>query len=47
VILDVDRRPMITAEEVSRLLTDGRSPVHRMRVYGRSGIRFVTIGKSG
>ena len=47
VILDVDRRPVIAAEEVSRLLADGRSTVHLMRVYGRSGIRFVTIGKSG
>jgi serine protease Do len=44
VILDVDRRPVTSADEASRLLGNGRSPMHLMRVYGRSGIRFVTIG---
>ena len=47
VILDVDRRPVISAEEASRVLGDDRSPAHLLRVYGRSGIRFVTMGKSG
>jgi serine protease Do len=47
VILDVDRRPVISAEEASRVLGDDRSPAHLLRVYGRSGIRFVTMGRSG
>ena len=47
VILDVDRRPVTSADEASRLLGDGRSATHLVRVYGRSGIRFVIIGRSG
>jgi serine protease Do len=47
VILDVDRRPVATADEASRLLGDGRSAGHLLRVYGRSGVRFATIGRTG
>jgi serine protease Do len=47
VILDVDRRPVTSADEASRVLGDGRSAAHLLRVYGRSGVRFVTIGRIG
>ena len=47
VILDVDRRPVTSADEASRVLGDGRSAAHLLRVYGRSGVRFVTIGRTG
>jgi serine protease Do len=47
VILDVDRRPVTSADEASRLLGDSRSAAHLLRVYGRSGVRFVTIGRTG
>jgi serine protease Do len=47
VILDVDRRPVTSADEASRLLGDGRRGAHLLRVYGRSGVRFVTIGRTG
>ena len=47
VILDVDRRPVTSADEASKLLGDSRSAAHLLRVYGRSGVRFVTIGRSG
>jgi serine protease Do len=47
VIIDVDRRPVTSADEASRLLADGRSAAHLLRVYGRSGVRFVTIGRTG
>jgi Do/DeqQ family serine protease len=47
VIIDVDRRPVTSADEASRLLADGRSAPHLLRVYGRSGVRFVTIGRTG
>jgi serine protease Do len=47
VILDVDRRPVTSADEASRLLGDSRSAAHLLRVYGRTGVRFVTIGRTG
>ena len=47
VILDVDRRPVTSADEASRLLGHGRSMAHLLRVFGRSGVRFVTIGTTG
>jgi serine protease Do len=47
VILDVDRRPVTTADEASRFVGDGRGGAHLLRVYGRSGVRFVTIGRTG
>jgi serine protease Do len=47
VILDVDRRPVATADDTSRLLGDGRGGAHLLRVYGRSGVRFVMIGRTG
>jgi len=47
VILDVDRRPVTSAGDASRLLADGRSAAHLLRVYGRSGVRFVAIGRTG
>jgi serine protease Do len=47
VIVDVDRRPVTSAEEASRLLGDGKSAAHLLRVYGRSGVRFATIGRTG
>ncbi|HVV51081.1 MAG TPA: trypsin-like peptidase domain-containing protein [Polyangia bacterium] len=47
VILDVDRRPVASADEATRLLGDGRNAAHLVRVYGRSGVRFVTIGRTG
>ena len=47
VILDIDRRPVASAGEASRLLGDGRSATHLVRVFGRSGVRFVTIGRTG
>ena len=47
VILDVDRRPVTSADDASRLLGDGRIAGHLLRVWGRSGVRFVTIAKSG
>jgi serine protease Do len=47
VILDVDRRPVTSAGDASRLLGDGRSAAHLLRVHGRSGVRFVTIGRTG
>jgi len=43
VIIDVDRRLVTSADEASQLLADGRSAAHLLRVYGRSGVRFVTI----
>src|SRR6185436_2576896 len=43
VIIDVDRRLVTSADEASQLLADGRSAAHLLRVYGRSGGRFVTI----
>jgi serine protease Do len=47
VILDVDRRPVGSADDVSRLLGDGRSGAHLLRVYGRFGVRFVMVGGHG
>ena len=47
VILDVDRRPVTSADEASRFLGAGPSAAHLLRVYGRSGVRFVTIGRTG
>jgi len=39
--------PVTSADEASRFLADGRSAAHLLRVYGRSGVRFVTIGRTG
>jgi serine protease Do len=47
VILDVDRRPVASADDASRLLGDGESGAHLLRVYGRFGVRFVMIGGRG
>jgi S1-C subfamily serine protease len=47
VILDVERRPVASADDASRLLGDGRSGAHLLRVYGRFGVRFVMIGGRG
>ena len=41
VILDVDRRPVVSAEDASR--TVGGGMAHLLRVYDRAGIRFVTL----
>ena len=46
VILDVDRRPVISANDVSRAI-DGRNGAHLLRVYGRSGVRFAMVAGSG
>jgi len=43
VILDMDRRPVTSADDVSRLLANGGGGAHLLRVHGRSGIRFVAI----
>ncbi len=45
VILDVDRRPVSSADDATRLLDGGRAGGHLVRVYGRSGIRFVMVGR--
>ena len=47
VILDVDRRPVSSADDATRLFSDGRAGGHLLRVYGRSGIRFVMVGRTG
>jgi S1-C subfamily serine protease len=47
VILDVDRRPVASADDAPRLLGDGRSGTHLLHVYGRFGVRFVMIGGRG
>ena len=41
VILDVDRRPVASAEDASR--TIGGAMPHLLRVFDRAGIRFVTV----
>ncbi len=41
VILDVDRRPVVSAEDASRIVGGGMA--HLLRVYDRAGIRFVTL----
>jgi Do/DeqQ family serine protease len=46
VILDVDRRPVTSADQASSLLGD-RSAAHLVRVYGHSGVRFAMIGRTG
>ena len=43
VILDVDRHPVTSADEASRLLANGHGGAHLVRVQGRSGVRFVAI----
>jgi serine protease Do len=47
VILDVDRQPVNSAADASRLLGDGRAGAHLLRVYGRFGVRFVMVGGRG
>jgi Do/DeqQ family serine protease len=46
VILDVDRRPVSSVDEATGLLGAG-GPGHLLRVYGRSGIRFVMVATNG
>jgi serine protease Do len=41
VILDVDHRPVVSAEDASR--TIGGAMPHLLRVFDRGGIRFVTV----
>jgi serine protease Do len=45
VILDVDRRPVVSAEDASR--TIGGAMPHLLRVFDRAGIRFVTVQGGG
>jgi serine protease Do len=45
VILDVDRRPVASAEDASR--TIGGAMPHLLRVFDRAGIRFVTLQGAG
>ncbi len=45
VILDVDHRPVVTAEDASRIVGGGMA--HLLRVYDRAGIRFVTVQGAG
>jgi serine protease Do len=47
VILDIDRRPVGTADEASRRLAERGPPAHLLRVYGRSGVRFVSVARAG
>jgi serine protease Do len=46
VILDVDRRPVGSADEASRLLAQRGPGAHLLRVHGRSGVRFVSVARS-
>ena len=45
VILDVDHRPVVSAEDVSRTISGAMA--HLLRVYDRAGIRFVTVQGAG
>jgi serine protease Do len=45
VILDVDRRPVVSAEEASRII--GGAMAHLLRVYDRAGVRFVIVQGAG
>jgi len=45
VILDVDHRPVVSAEDASRTISGGMA--HLLRVYDRGGIRFVTVQGAG
>ena len=45
VILDVDHRPVVSAEDASR--TIGGAMPHLLRVFDRAGIRFVTVQGAG
>ena len=47
VILEVDRHPVSSADDAWRLIGDGRSGAHLLRVYGRFGVRFVAIAGRG
>jgi serine protease Do len=44
VILDVDRKPVRSADEAVDTLRSGRRGDHLLRVRGRNGVRFVTLG---
>jgi serine protease Do len=44
VILDVDRKPVHSAEDAVNALRSGRATQHLLRVHGRTGVRFVTVG---
>jgi serine protease Do len=45
VILDVDRRPVVSAGDARRII--GGAMAHLLRVYGRAGVRFVTVQGGG
>jgi serine protease Do len=45
VILDVDRRPVVSAGDASRII--GGAMAHLLRVYSRAGVRFVTVQGGG
>jgi serine protease Do len=44
VILDIDRKPVHSADEAISALRSDRRGEHLLRVRGRSGVRFVTLG---
>jgi serine protease Do len=44
VILEVDRKPVATADEAMVALRQARGRSHLLRVRGSQGSRFVTIG---
>ena len=43
-IVEIDRKPVSSAEEALALLRTGRKGGHLLRVRGPSGARFVTLG---
>jgi serine protease Do len=45
VILEINRRGVVTAEEAAAALREPRKGGHLLRVRGASGIRFVTLGE--
>jgi len=47
VILDIDRRPVGSADEASRRLAERGVGAHLLRVYGSSGLRFVSVFRNG
>jgi serine protease Do len=44
VILDVDRKPVLSADDAIGALRSERGGDHLLRVRGRDGVRFVTLG---
>jgi len=44
VILDVDRKPVHSADDVVDALSSGRRGDHLLRVHGRKGVRFLSLG---